>query len=49
MWAFKIEEAKVPTKELESIAKLKDALLPIKTSTSEVVCIQKYYRAHEMA
>ena len=49
MWAFKMEEAKVPTKESESIAILKYALLVDKTSTAEVVCIMKYCRAHKMA
>ena len=44
-----MEEAKVATKESESIAKLKDALLAVKTSTTEVVHIKKYCRAHEMA
>ena len=48
MWAFKMEEAKVTTKESESIAILKDALLAVKTSTAEVVRIKKYCRAHEM-
>ena len=34
LWAFKMEEAKVTTKESESIAILEDALLVVKTSTS---------------
>ena len=41
LWAFKMEEAKVTTKELESIVILKDALLAIKSSTVEVVRIKK--------
>jgi len=49
LWAFKIEEAKVTTKESESIAMLENALLAIKTSTVEVVHMKKYCRAHEMA
>jgi len=48
LWVFRIEEAKVTVKKSKSIAILKDALLAIKTSTSEVVCIKKYYREHEM-
>jgi len=44
-----MEEAKVTTKELKSIAILKEALLAVKISTSEVVCFKKYCRAHEMA
>ena len=44
-----MEEAKVIIKESESITILKDALLVVKTSTSEVVGIKKYCRAHEMA
>jgi len=47
--AFKMEEAKVTINESESIVILKDALLAIKTSTAEVVCIKKYCKAHEMA
>jgi len=43
-----MEEAKVTTKELESIAILNDALLAVKISTAEAVCIKKYCRAHEM-
>jgi len=49
LWAFKMEEPNVTTKESESITILKDALLAVKTSTSEVVCLKKYCRAHEMA
>jgi len=44
-----MKEAKVPTKESESIAILKDALRAVKTSTVEVVCIKKHCSAHEMA
>jgi len=44
-----MEKTKVPTKKSKSIAILKDALLVVKTSTVEVVCIKKYCRAHEMA
>jgi len=44
-----MEETKVPTKESESIATLKDTLLAVQTSTVEVVCIKKYCKAHEMA
>ena len=47
MWAFRMEEAKVTTKESESIAILKDALLAVKTSTAEVACIKKYCRASD--
>jgi len=43
------ERAKVTTKESESIAILNDVLFAVKTSTTEVVCIKKYCRAHEMA
>ena len=39
--AFKMEEAKVTTKKSESIAILEDALLAVKTSTAEAVCIKK--------
>ena len=41
MWAFKMEEAKVTTKESESIDILKVALLAVKTSIAEVVRIKK--------
>ena len=40
LWAFKMKKVKVPTKELESIAILKDALLAIKTLTLEVLYIK---------
>jgi len=43
-----MEDAKVLTNESESIAILKDAALAVKTLTAEVICIKKYYRAHEM-
>jgi len=39
--AFKMEEAKLTTKESKSIVILKDALLAIKTLTSEVVLHQE--------
>jgi len=44
-----MEEAKVLKKELESTTILKDALLTVKTSTAEIVCIKKYCRVHEIA
>jgi len=49
LWAFKMEESKITIKESKFIATLNDVLLAVKTSTSKVVCIKKYCRAHEMA
>jgi len=49
LWAFEMKEAKVVTKESKSITICKDVLLVIETSTSEVVCMKKHYRALEMA
>jgi len=46
--AFEMEEAKITAKESKPIAICKDALVGIETSTSEVVCMKKHYRAHEM-
>ena len=43
-----MEKAKVATKESKLIATCKDALLAIETAISDVVCIKKHCRAHEM-
>ena len=41
LWAFKMEEAKVTSKESKSIAIIEDGLLAGKTLTAEVVRIKK--------
>ena len=43
------EKAKGQKRELDPIIIYKDASLAIETSTLEVVCINNYYEAHEIA